>query len=58
MRIYDVQLECGCLVSVDEGGGLIPCSYGEDNPNCKAHEYLHSEEYKKHWEKINGKMEE
>lgn len=27
-RIYDRQLECGCLVSSDGGGGVIPCSYG------------------------------
>jgi hypothetical protein len=27
-RIYDRQLKCGCLISSDGGGGLIPCHYG------------------------------
>lgn len=27
-RIYDRELECGCLISSDGGGGLIPCCYG------------------------------
>ncbi len=26
-RMYTVELECGCLVSEDGGGGLIPCQY-------------------------------
>jgi hypothetical protein len=28
MRIY-TELPCGCLVSEDGGGGLIPCCYPE-----------------------------
>jgi hypothetical protein len=28
MRVYDIVLECGCMLSADGGGGLIPCSYG------------------------------
>lgn len=28
MRIYQ-ELPCGCLVSKDGGGGLIPCCYPE-----------------------------
>ena len=28
MRVYD-ELPCGCLVSEDGGGGLIPCCYPE-----------------------------
>lgn len=27
-RHYDRQLKCGCLISSDGGGGLIPCDYG------------------------------
>lgn len=27
MRIYDRELECGCMISSDGGGGLIPCCY-------------------------------
>lgn len=26
-RIYDRKLKCGCLLSADAGGGLIPCCY-------------------------------
>lgn len=26
-RIYDRQLECGCLISSDGGGAIIPCCY-------------------------------
>ena len=24
-RVYDIELSCGCLISLDNGGGLIPC---------------------------------
>ncbi len=27
-RTYDRELECGCLISSDGGGGLISCHYG------------------------------
>lgn len=27
-RSFDRELECGCLVSTDGGGGLISCHYG------------------------------
>jgi hypothetical protein len=35
-RIYDKELRCGCLLSKDGSGGLIPCyaEYGNmDNPD-------------------------
>jgi len=38
-RIFS-DLECGCLISCDGGGGLMPC----DSENCKAQEYI--EEHK------------
>lgn len=25
-RIYDITLTCGCMISLDKGGGLIPCA--------------------------------
>lgn len=25
-RIYDITLSCGCMLSADGGGGLIPCA--------------------------------
>lgn len=27
-RTYDIQLECGCMLSADGGGGCIPCGAG------------------------------
>ena len=48
MSRYYIQLECGCLVSCDGGGGLIPeCGTFDEklgnfipSPNCKVPEYL------------------
>jgi hypothetical protein len=42
-RLY-TPLECGCLISCDGGGGLIPC----DNPDCKAREYMDEHQACKH----------
>jgi len=36
-RTYDT-LECGCCISCDGGGGLVPC-FGADS-DCKAGEYI------------------
>lgn len=39
-RLYH-ELECGCLVSCDGGGGLIPCDFlGDENPDCKVDDWL------------------
>jgi hypothetical protein len=27
-RTFDTILDCGCMLSSDGGGGLIPCCYG------------------------------
>ena len=27
-RYYDRTLKCGCMISSDGGGGLMPCNYG------------------------------
>jgi hypothetical protein len=27
-RTYNIELECGCLLSADGGGGMIPCAAG------------------------------
>ena len=40
-RTYNKELKCGCLISLDGGGGLIDC-YSDD---CKFDEYKDSEEY-------------
>lgn len=33
-RIYE-KLKCGCMVSLDGGGGLMPCDPDGENPNCQ-----------------------
>lgn len=33
-RVYDIILSCGCMISLDGGGGLIPC----DGTACKYDE--------------------
>ena len=47
MRIYE-KLACGCLVSEDGGGGLIPCCYPEvgDNPT-ELHKKCMTEYFKR-----------
>ncbi len=37
MRIY-TELVCGCLISCDGGGGLIPCENNSDV--CQSYKYL------------------
>lgn len=32
-RYYNRTLKCGCMISSDGGGGVIPCCY--DNTNSK-----------------------
>ena len=41
-RTYNKELKCGCLISLDGGGGLIDC-YSDD---CKFDEYKESKQYK------------
>jgi len=36
-RMYDRELECGCLISADGGGAVVPCSYPEVSTD-KEHE--------------------
>lgn len=33
-RTYDITLDCGCLISLDGGGGCIPCCYGYGCKGC------------------------
>ena len=52
-RIY-ILLECGCLISCDGGGGLIPVCHKFDkktsslipSKNCKVKEYLKKHKFK------------
>jgi hypothetical protein len=59
MSRYYIQLECGCLVSCDGGGGLMPgCGnwndegFMEESPNCKVDEYLKIHKIRRGWCKV------
>lgn len=59
MRIYRRILKCGCMISSDGGGGLIPCyaEWGDDEEAKKLHnkcwkEWKESEDYKEHLKEI------
>jgi len=59
-RTYDRELPCGCLISSDSGGGLIPCyaEYGDMRKKkdrealklCKKSwaDWKKTKDYKKH----------
>jgi len=47
-RIYNKELQCGCLISSDGEGALIHC-YSD---NCKFTEWTKTEDYKKHLAEI------
>ena len=63
-RIFDKQLECGCLLSADAGGGVIGCyaEYGDmKKKKCRESLELHdtcwevwfkSKEYKEHQKEV------
>lgn len=57
-RIYDRELPCGCLISSDGGGGLIPCHAPISQPKLfKLHkdswqEWIDSKDYQLHIEEI------
>ena len=47
-RTYNRELSCGCLISSDAGGGLMPCF----SDNCKFQEWKETEDYKLHLKEI------
>ena len=55
MARYYETLKCGCLISEDGGGGLLPCVYHFDNneqkPGDPLEEYFKKmrEKRKKEW---------
>jgi len=57
-RTYDIVLDCGCMLSLDGGGGLMPCYYDvcssdEYDKHSKAWDkYKNSPEYKEHQKEI------
>lgn len=61
-RWYDRELECGCLISADGGGGCIPCSYAgvsteEELDKCiKAwDEWKKTPDFKLYIEQVEGR---
>ena len=66
-RDYDKVLECGCMISSDKGGGVIPC-YAEEgfigNENDRRamdlcdkswKEWKDSDEYETHLKEVREK---
>ena len=63
-RTYDRTLKCGCMISSDGGGGIIPCyaEYGDiikkkDREALELHEkywkeWQASDDYKKHLKEV------
>ena len=47
-RTYDIVLDCGCMVSSDGGGGLMPC-YSDA---CKFDEWMKTPEYQEHMKEV------
>lgn len=43
-RYYSIKLSCGCLISLDGGGGLIPC-FSDDFWNSQGSKCKYEEEY-------------
>lgn len=68
-RLFDRELKCGCLISSEDGGGLIPCyaEYGDmskkkDRDDLKLHDkswkaWTKTKDYKKHIEEIRERNE-
>ena len=46
-RIFDIELECGCMYSADGGGALMPCHYDDsDLKQVKKCDKAHKKWYK------------
>ena len=57
-RVYDRTLDCGCMVSSDGGGGVMPCCYDNSDPvqNKKCEDtweaWKKTEDYQEHLKEI------
>ena len=68
-RYYDRVLDCGCMISSDGGGGVMPCyaEYGDMSKKkdrehlelCKKRwkEWMKSKDYKKHLKEVKERNE-
>lgn len=62
-RYYDRILKCGCMISTDGGGGLLPCCYPgygateEDIKKCNEAwaEWKKTADYQEHLREIKRK---
>ena len=52
-RTYDRILDCGCMISSDGGGGLLPC-YAEYGDMRKKGKRLALAKHMKCWKKWEG----
>ena len=56
-RTYDRILECGCMISSDAGGCLMPCHYDDEkeaNEKCEKAwvKWMKTKDYKKHLKEV------
>ena len=68
-RTYDKTLDCGCMISADGGGGVMPCyaEYGnmskkKDRKQLLLHKiswekWQKSKEYKEHCKEVKRRNE-
>ena len=62
-RTYDRTLDCGCMISSDGGGGLMPCTYDnediEQNKKCSKawEEWEKTDDFKKHCQEVQERNE-
>ena len=62
-RTYDRKLKCGCMISSDGGGGLIPCFYDEatekEEKRCKEawDEWKKTDDYQQHLKECKERNE-
>lgn len=69
MRIFSIELSCGCLISLNGGGNLVPCKRGKDCkyfeeflynkrwPEWKLQTYINDNNYLTEWEIEEKKRE-
>jgi len=54
-RIYNRELDCGCLISSDKGGGVIPCCREDGLCEETWKKYKNTEDYRKLIKEIEEK---
>jgi len=62
-RIFDIKLKCGCMLSSDGGGALLPCHYDDEDKkqiklcNKSWKEWKKTKQYKQFHKEVKEKNE-